>query len=120
MVSFIAMTCFVMAAASVNTQAIEKQPQIGKSEVVMKAGNKVSLFHSGTADVKKEICLNDILPVYRQILAGGHTRLKEVGTVKVTGYEGEQYFKADVVSGEIKVGDIAKKGTASCLVQGAK
>ena len=115
-----AMACLVMTAASVNTQAIEKQPQINKSEVVMKAGNVVSLFHSGTADVKKEICLDDTLPVYRQILAGGHTQFKEVGTVKVTGYEGEQYFKAEVVSGEIKVGDIAKKGTASCLIQGAK
>ena len=86
----------------------------------MKAGNKISLFHSGTADVKKEICLNDILPVYREILAGGHTRLKEVGTVKVTGYEAEQYFKADVVSGEIKVGDIAKKVQLPASFQGAK
>lgn len=99
--------------------ALEKQPQI-KSEVVMKAGKKVHLFHSGTADVKKEICLKDVIPVYRETMAGGHTQTKEVGKVKVLSYVGEHYFEAEVVSGEIKIGDIAKKETASCLVQRAK
>lgn len=58
-----------------------------KSEVVMKEGNKVHLFHSGTQEVKKEICLNDVIPVYRDIPAGYRTlkgadqvkTLKEVG-----------------------------------------
>ena len=109
----------VVTAASITAYAIEKQPQI-KSEIIIKVGKKVNLFHSGTADVKKEICLNDVIPVYREIMAGGHTTIKEVGKVKVLDYEGEHYFKAEVVSGEIKVGDIAKKETASCLIQPAK
>lgn len=109
----------VMATSSITAYAIEKQPQI-KSEVVIKVGKKVNLFHSGTADVKKEICLNDVIPVYREMMSGGHTTVKEVGKVKVLDYEGQHYFKAEVVSGEIKVGDIAKKETASCLIQRAK
>lgn len=109
----------VMATAAISAYAIEKQPQI-KSEVVIKVGKQVNLFHSGTADVKKEVCLNDVIPVYRELMAGGHTTVKEVGKVKVLAYEGEHYFKAEVVSGEIKVGDIAKKVTASCLVQPRK
>ncbi len=109
----------VLVAAPLVAQAIEKQPQI-KSEIVMKVGKKVHLFHSGTADVKKEICLKDVIPVYRETMAGGHTTVKEVGKVKVLGYAGEHYFDAEVVSGEIRVGDIAKKETASCLVQPAK
>ncbi|HEY6837674.1 MAG TPA: hypothetical protein VI389_02920 [Geobacteraceae bacterium] len=103
-------------AVPLTVQAAEKV----KGEVVMKAGKKLHLFHSGTADVKKEICLKDVIPVYRETMSGGHTTVKEVGKVKVTGYAGEHYFEAEVVSGEIKVGDIAKKETASCLVQPAR
>ncbi len=96
--------------------ALEPQPTI-KSEVIMETGNKVHLFHSGTADVKREICLNDVIPVYRETMAGGHTTSQEVGKVKVLSYVGEHYFEAEVVAGKIKVGDVAKKTTATCLVQ---
>lgn len=88
-----------------------------KSEVVMKVGKRVHLFHSGTADVKKEICLNDVLTVYRENIHGGSTSVKEVGQVKVLSYDGTHYFEAEVVKGEIRPGDIAKKDTATCLIQ---
>jgi hypothetical protein len=113
-VLFAIMAAFIAAvSAPITVQAAEK----AKGEVVMKVGNKVNLFHSGTADVKKEICLNDVIPVYRETMGGGHTTSKEVGKVKVVGYEGEHYFKAEVVSGEVKVGDIATKKGAYCMVQ---
>jgi hypothetical protein len=91
-----------------------------KSQVVMKVGNTVHLFHSGTADVRKEICLNDVLPVYRETPAGSHMYVKEVGQVKVLSYVGTHYFEARVVKGEIKVGDVVEKKGAYCLVQPAK
>jgi hypothetical protein len=91
-----------------------------KGEVVMKMGNKIHLFHSGTADVKKDICLNDVITVYRETPTGGHMTVKEVGKVKVISYAGEHYFEAEVVKGEIKVGDVAKKEGAYCLVQPVK
>jgi hypothetical protein len=112
-----ALALSLMVAAPV--AGVEKQPQI-TSEVVMKEGSKVHLFHSGTADVKKEICLNDVVPVYRETPTGGHTTRREVGKVKVLSYAGDHYFEAQVVDGEVKVGDVAKKQTASCLVQPAR
>lgn len=106
-----------VATAPLAVQAAEKKV---KGEVVMKVGRKVNMFHSGTADVKKEICINDVIPVYRDYMGGGSTRIKEVGKVKVLSYIGEHYFQGEVVSGEVKVGDVAKKETAACLIQPAK
>jgi hypothetical protein len=101
-----------MIAAPMVVHAAEKKV---KGEVVMKVGNKVHLFHSGTADVKKEVDLNDTIPVYRQV--GKHPQLKEVGQVKVLSYIDDHHFEAEIVKGEIKVGDIAKKESAGMLVQ---
>jgi len=99
-----------------------------KSEVVMKEGNKVHLFHSGTQEVKKEICLNDVIPVYRDTPTGYRTSknadqvktLKEVGKVKVLSYVGDHYFEAEVVEGQVRSGDVARKEAAYCLVQPAR
>lgn len=117
-VVFLAAAVLSLLAVPPAAQAAEKK---AKGEVVMKVGKKVHLFHSGTADVKKEICVKDVIPVYRETMGGGHTTVKEVGKVRVTGYAGEHYFEGEVVSGEVKVGDIAKKESgASCLIQPAK
>ena len=113
-VLFAIMAAFVAAvSAPITVQAAEK----AKGEVVMKVGNKVNLFHSGTADVKKEICLGDVITVYRETGGAKNPKSTEVGEVKVTGYAGEHYFEADIVKGEIKPGDIAMKKGAYCLVQ---
>ncbi len=117
LVKVIALLVFgVLAVSPMGVFAQEKV----RSEVVMKTGNKVHLFHSGTADVKKDICLNDVIPVYRETPSGGHLTIKEVGKVKVLGYAGPHYFEAEVVKGEVKVGDVAKKEGAYCLVQPVK
>jgi hypothetical protein len=109
---FALLTLLTMIAAPMVVHAAEKKV---KGEVVMKVGNKVHLFHSGTADVKKEVDLNDTIPVYRQV--GKHPQLKEVGQVKVLSYIDDHHFEAEIVKGEIKVGDIAKKESAGMLVQ---
>ncbi len=109
----------VFAAALISPLAVYAVEK-ATGDVVMKVGNTVHLFHSGTADVKKEICLNDVIPVYRETPAGSHMNVKEVGKVKVLAYAGEHYFEAEVVQGEVKVGDVAKKEGAYCLVQPAK
>ena len=109
----------VFGTVAVSPLAVYAKEKV-KGEVVMKVGNKVHLFHSGTADVKKEICLNDVVTVYRETGGAKNPQSKEVGKVKVLSYVGEHYFEAEVVNGEIKVGDIVTKGSASCLVQPAK
>jgi len=111
-VLFAIMAAFILAvSAPVTVQAVDKV----KGEVVMKVGNKVNLFHSGTADVRKEICLGDVVKVYRE--EGKNPKAIEVGAVKVTGYAGEHYFEAEIVNGEIKTGDIDMKKGAYCMVQ---
>lgn len=89
-----------------------------KSEVVMKMGNKLHLFHSGKVDAQKEIAIGDVITVYREV--GKTPTAKEVGQVKVLSFIGEHYFEAEIVKGEIKIGDIAKKDATSLLVQPAK
>lgn len=105
----------VMLAVPVVSQAADKKTT---NEVVMKMGNKVHLFHSSNVAVQTEIAVGDVLPVFRMI---GKTRQeKEVGTVKVLSFIGEHYFEAEIVKGEIKVGDIVKKDKSSLLVQPVK
>lgn len=104
-----------LLAIPVVSQAADKKT---KSEVVMKMGGKVHLFHSGNVEAQKEIAINDVLLVYR--ISGKNRLEKEIGTVKVLSFIGEHYFEAEILKGEIKIGDIARKGEASLLVQPAK
>ncbi len=105
----------VMLAIPVVSQAADKK---AKSEIIMKMGGKVHLFHSSNVEAQKEIAINDVLQVYR---VSGKNRLeKEIGAVKVLSFIGEHYFEAEIIKGEIKVGDLAKKGDASLLVQPVK
>ena len=48
-VKYAVMLLLLLALPAV-TPALEKQPQI-ESEIMMKTGDKLHLFHSGTADV---------------------------------------------------------------------
>jgi hypothetical protein len=80
---------------------------------IMEKGTIVCLFQSGTADVRKEIQINDTLPVYRE---NQNHQFKAVGKVKILSYVGEDYLKGEVVEGELKAGDIAKKGDAASLI----
>jgi hypothetical protein len=109
------LSLFLIVAAPLIVHAADKK---AKSEIVMKMGNKVHLFHSSNVEAQKEIAIGDVLPVYR--LSGKTQQQKEVGQVKVLGFMGEHYFEAEIVKGEIKVGDIAKKENSGFLVQPAK
>lgn len=114
----------VLLAIPVIGQAADKKT---KNKIVMKIGNKVHLFHSSNVEAQKEIAINDVLPVYRQSVKLSMQKNeapkpteKEVGSVKVLSFTGEHYFEAEIIKGEIKVGDIAKTNSASLLVQPAK
>jgi hypothetical protein len=84
-----------------------------KLETPMRTGETVYLFHSGTSDVKRDIHPNDILIVHRITPS---CEVREVGKIRVLSYIGETYLKGEVVEGEIRPDDIAKKGNASCLI----
>ena len=99
-------------------EAVSFSPVPGEREEkavkgIIEKGAMVCLFQSGTADVKKEINIGDLIVVFRE---GPKHELKEVGKIKVLSYAGEDYLKGEVVEGEIKAGDIAKKGDVASLV----
>ena len=89
----------------------EREERIAKGIKVK--GETVCLFQSGTADVKKMISVGDLLTGYRE---SGKHELKEVGKIKVLSYIGEDYLKGEVIEGEVRTGDIAKKGDVASLV----
>lgn len=99
------------ASAPVFPESLHENEE--KTAVVNKTGAHVYLFHSGTEDVKNAIRINDVLTVYRESPC---CNLKEIGKIKVLSFTGDNYMKAEVVEGAIKPGDIAKKGTVSCLI----
>lgn len=79
----------------------------------MKKGDTVYLFYSGTDDSKALIHSGDEMSVYR---TGHSCESKDSGRIKIVALIGDYYIKAEVVDGEIRVGDIAKKGHMSCIV----
>ena len=83
------------------------------AETVMKAGQTVYLFHSGTEEIRRTFHVNDILIVYR---ISPLCDVKAVGTIRVVSHIADTYLKAEVLEGEIIPNDIAKKGNVSCLV----
>ncbi len=98
-------------AVSPSPIPVEREERAAKGIKVKE--ETVCLFQSGTADVKNTISAGDLLTVYREI---GKHELKEVGKIKVLSYIGEDYLKGEVVEGEVRTGDIAKKGDAASLV----
>ena len=98
---------------AVSWSPIQEEREERAAKGIIVKGDIVCLFQSGTADVKKAISVNDILPVYRE---NKSHKLKEVGKIKVLSYVGEDYLKGEVVEGELRTGDIAKKGEAASLI----
>jgi len=98
---------------AVSWSPMQEEREEKAAKGIMEKGTIVCLFQSGTADVKKAININDVLPVYRE--SKSH-ELKEVGKIKVLSYVGEDYLKGEVVEGELKAGDIAKKGDVASLI----
>ena len=113
---FIVILLFTSVSAPLTVFAVSYPPPLyhrqDRGETVMKVGQIVYLFHSGT-DVKKTIHANNILTVYR---ISPSCKANPVGIIKVLSYIGETYIKAEVLEGEIRPDDIAKKGNVSCLV----
>ena len=98
---------------AVSWSPIQEEREEKAAKGIMEKGTVVCLFQSGTADVKKAININDILPVYRE---NKSHELNEVGKIKVLSYVGEDYLKGEIVEGELMVDDIAKKGDVASLI----
>jgi len=86
---------------------------VGDRRDLFLKGDVAYLFHSGTEEVRKTIHLNDVLIVYRTTQL---CEITEVGRIRIRSVVGENYFKGEVLEGEIRPDDIARKGNVSCLV----
>jgi len=104
---------FPLRANAVVFSPIPAEREENAVKGIMEKGDIVCLFQSGTADVRKGITVNDVLPVYRETKSH---ELLEVGKVKVLSYVGADYIKGEVIEGELKAGDIAKKGDVASLI----
>jgi hypothetical protein len=113
----IIMLLLVLAfAAPLSALAVSYPVQLYHREVrhdKFAKGDTVYLFHSGTAEVKKTIHVDDMLTVYRTSQSCEAT---PIGIVKVIAFVGETYIKGEVFAGELEPDDIAKKGNVSCLI----
>jgi len=98
---------------AVSWSPLEEEREAKEAKGIMVKGTVVCLFQSGTTDVKKAIYVHDILSVYRE--SKSH-ELKEVAKIKVLSFVGEDYLKGEIVEGELKAGDIAKKGDVASLI----
>jgi len=101
---------FTVSAVSYPIRVYHR-PDNGKK--IIRVGQMAFLFHSGTDDVKKAIHVNDVLIIYR---ISTSCEISEVGKARVLSYVGETYLKVEIIKGEIKPNDIAKKDNVSCLV----
>jgi hypothetical protein len=98
----------------------EKTPLHVQEEAVMTVGTKLYLFHSGTEEVKNTIHANDVLTVFREYPPDFSVETREVGKVKVLLPLGDYYFNGEVIGGEVKEGDLAKKGMVACFITSFK
>jgi|WetSurMetagenome_2_1015567.scaffolds.fasta_scaffold00712_2 hypothetical protein len=114
MFSFVFIIPVIGAAAPIFPESLHDNGI--KNEVVYKIGGHVYLFHSGAKEVRNTIRIHDVLTVYRESPC---CNLTETGKIKVLDFTGDNHIKAEVVEGVIRHGDIAKRGTVSCLVLAA-
>ncbi len=83
---------------------------------VLNRGDQAMFDFRGRGDVSKAVCLGETIPVYREVFVFQTMSRTEVGKVKVVSYAGDHRFNAQVVEGQLKDGDIARKDSATCLL----
>jgi len=115
---FLIVAPFAMSAPlhAVMYPFLENESAYPADNTLKKIGTKVYLFHGATEEAKSTIHANDILTVYREYPPDISVGQKEVGKVKVISPLGDYYFTGEVIGGEVKAGDLAKKRTLVCLI----
>ena len=105
------------SARAVSYPLIEEQREEKAAKGISEKGETVCLFQSGTADVRQAISIGDVLPVFRE---GSDRELTTVGRIRVLSFVGDDYLKGEVIEGEVRAGDVAKKDDAASLVISAR
>lgn len=80
-------------------------------------GDQAVFDFRGSGEVQKAVCLGETIPVYREVFIFQTMSRTEVGKVKVVSYSGDNKFNAQVVEGQLRDGDIARKDSVACLLE---
>ncbi|MEA5114125.1 MAG: hypothetical protein VB050_08850 [Geobacteraceae bacterium] len=104
-----------MAAGCSTNPPVRSSLELNKGSV-LNIGDQAVFNLQGTGEVKNVVCLGETIPVYREVFIYQTMSRTEVGKVKVLNYVGENKFDAQVVEGQLKDGDIARKDSATCLL----
>jgi len=119
-VLFLTMSVATLLAAGTSSAVIypfhDKAPIQVTESTPLKIGSHVYLFFAGAGDGNGGLKISDVLLVYRQFPAEFALDSREVGKVKILGPLGDYYIKGEVVGGDVRPGDLAKKGTAICYI----
>jgi hypothetical protein len=114
-VTFAALCAPVQRVAAVSySPLVHHEPG---EETIAGPGSTVYLFHSGVGCAGRTLLAGEVLTVVRVL---GTCESAEVGKVRAIALVGENYLKAEVVSGSVKPNDIARDGSVACLVLSAR
>jgi hypothetical protein len=112
-VILLASLCAPLTAFALSYPPAPLYHRLEKVETVMTPGAAVYLFHSGTDEINSAIYIDEVLTVYR---IDPSCEVRVTGKIRVKSHIGETYLKGEVIEGEIKPNDIAKKGKISLLI----
>jgi hypothetical protein len=103
-----------LPACSSQKSAMATTPPI-RADIVSKAGDKVLLQNSGSAQAKESFCPNEIVTAYRY--TPDQLNTEPTGRLRLSSFIGDRFTDAFVVDGDVKPGDVVMKASAECLTQ---
>jgi hypothetical protein len=90
------------------------------TETGIPAGKKIYLFFSSaTTEMLSEIDEHTVLTVYRENPAGCPSQPRETGKIRLDSVAADHYAEAEVLSGNVREGDVVQGNTAAYLVTSA-
>ncbi|HTY26099.1 MAG TPA: hypothetical protein VMC85_23415 [Desulfomonilaceae bacterium] len=105
LISFVVIAILLSGASLAYAQKNQKKIKV---DVAMKKGDEVTMFYGGTGDMKEIFPVGGVMNVYEKVLAFGLNENERIGRVKIVGYVGDNYLKAQVVEGTMRAGDVVK------------
>jgi hypothetical protein len=102
------LAAIVVMVSGVLLAHAQKKPQKVKVKVEMTKGDTVTFFYGGSNDIMEAFPIGETMSVYARDRAFGLNENVRMGKVKITGYAGDNYIKAQVVEGRIGPGDVVK------------
>ena len=110
---FVCFLAIVVLLSGISPAQAKKEPEKIKVKVTMKTGDEVTFFYGGSDDIKQVFPVGEVVKVYEKVRAWRSpgfylTESDRIGKVKILEHIGDNYFRAQVVEGTVKAGDVVK------------